>query len=270
MSSKNETQAEFTSSLSLRTGEHTWGSARRMTLLAAIGEHGSISAAARSIDISYKAAWDAIDIMNNMAGEPLVLRSTGGHRGGGATLTPKAQELLDLYQTYDRLHQRFMARIGRLMPTAATQMELLQTMMLQTSARNQLPGIVTAVKTGAVNDEIHLDIGQGQSVVASITRESTENLGIREGQKVLAFLKASSIMIGTTDTRTSLSARNQLPGTITQVIPGAVNAEVRLELPQGLALTATITLDSTQRLQLEVGQQAYALFKASSVMIATV
>lgn len=270
MSSTHDTQAEFTSSLSLRTGENTWGSARRMALLAAIGEQGSISAAARSIGISYKAAWDAIDIMNNMAGEPLVLRSTGGHRGGGATLTPKAVELLDLYQTYDRLHQRFMARIGRLMPTAATQMELLQTMMMQTSARNQLPGTVTAIKTGAVNDEIHLDIGQGQSVVASITRESTENLGIRVGQKVLAFLKASSIMIGTTDTRGTLSARNQLLGTITQVIPGAVNAEVRLELPQGLALTATITLDSTQRLHLEAGQQAYALFKASSVMIATV
>uniref|UniRef100_A0A1I7Y972 TOBE domain-containing protein n=1 Tax=Steinernema glaseri TaxID=37863 RepID=A0A1I7Y972_9BILA len=98
-------------------------------------------------------------------------------------------------------------------------------MIMQTSARNQLPGIVTTIKTGAVNDEIHVDIGQGQTVVASITRESTENLGLREGQKVLAFLKASSIMIGTGDTRNSLSARNQLPGTITDVITGAVNAE---------------------------------------------
>lgn len=260
---------ELTGSLSLRTGEHTWGSARRMALLAAIAEQGSISAAARHIGISYKAAWDAIDIMNNMAGEPLVLRSTGGHRGGGATLTPKAVELLELYQTYDRLHQRFMSRIGRLMPSVATQMELLQTMIMQTSARNQLPGTVTTIKTGAVNDEIHVDIGQGQTVVASITRESTENLGLREGQKVLAFLKASSIMIGTGDTRNSLSARNQLPGTITDVIGGAVNAEVRMELPQGLVITASITLDSTQRLSLEAGQSAYALFKASSVMIAT-
>ncbi|ALO37900.1 TOBE domain-containing protein [Alcaligenes faecalis] len=269
MSSSNTPNTELTGSLSLRTGDHTWGSARRMALLAAIAEQGSISAAARHIGISYKAAWDAIDIMNNMAGEPLVLRSTGGHRGGGATLTPKAIELLELYQTYDRLHQRFMSRIGRLMPSVATQMELLQTMIMQTSARNQLPGIVTTIKTGAVNDEIHVDIGQGQTVVASITRESTENLGLREGQKVLAFLKASSIMIGTGDTRNSLSARNQLPGTITDVITGAVNAEVRLELPQGLTVTASITLDSTQRLHLEAGQSAYALFKASSVMIAT-
>ncbi|MGG5141663.1 TOBE domain-containing protein [Alcaligenes ammonioxydans] len=269
MSSSNTPNTELTGSLSLRTGDHTWGSARRMALLAAIAEQGSISAAARHIGISYKAAWDAIDIMNNMAGEPLVLRSTGGHRGGGATLTPKAEELLELYQTYDRLHQRFMNRIGRLMPTVATQMELLQTMIMQTSARNQLPGIVTTIKAGTVNDEIHVDIGQGQTVVASITHESTENLGLREGQKVLAFLKSSSIMIGTSDTRSTLSARNQLPGTITDVINGAVNAEVRLELPQGLTVTASITLDSTEHLQLKAGQAAYALFKASSVMIAT-
>src|SRR5690606_15592620 len=141
-------------------------------------------------------------------GQALGLRSTGGHRGGGATLTPKGIELLELYQTYDRLRRRFMSRLGRLMPSVATQTELLQTIVMQASARYQLPGIVTTIKTGAVNDEIHVDIGQGQTVVASITRESTENLGLREGQKVLAFLKASSIMIGTGDTRNSLSARN--------------------------------------------------------------
>src|SRR5690606_40900582 len=185
MSSSNTPNTELTVSLSLRTGDHTWGSACRMALLAALAQQVSDSAAARHIVIGYNAAWDAIDIMNNMAGEPLVLRSTGGHRGGGATLTPKAIELLELYQTYDRLHQRFMSRIGRLMPSVATQMELLQTMIMQTSARNQLPGIVTTIKTGAVNHEIHVDIGQGQTVVASMTRERTENLGLRDRKSVV-------------------------------------------------------------------------------------
>src|SRR5690606_35090112 len=82
MSSSNTPNTELTGSLSLRTGDHTWGSARRMALLAAIAKQGSISAAARHIGISYKAAWDAIDIMNNMAGAPPVALKTRAPSGG--------------------------------------------------------------------------------------------------------------------------------------------------------------------------------------------
>ncbi|OXH85109.1 molybdenum-dependent transcriptional regulator, partial [Burkholderia multivorans] len=72
----------------LRAGEQTLGGATRIALLAAIGDTGSITRAAKAVGLSYKAAWDAIDTMNNLAGEPLVVRSTGGKGGGGTTLTP--------------------------------------------------------------------------------------------------------------------------------------------------------------------------------------
>ena len=69
---------------------HTLGYAqadKRLLILQLVGEHGSISQAARTAGISYKAAWQAIHTLTNLAGEPLVDSSVGGTGGGGARLT---------------------------------------------------------------------------------------------------------------------------------------------------------------------------------------
>ena len=65
-----------------------------------------------------------------------------------------------------------------------------------------------------------------------------------------------------------LSARNQLKGKVAKVIPGAVNTEVILELPGGAQVVSVITKESAENLGLAVGKSAYAVIKASSVMIA--
>ncbi len=64
-----------------------------------------------------------------------------------------------------------------------------------------------------------------------------------------------------------LSARNQIKGKITEVKPGAVNASVTLDIGNGNMVNASITLASVQNLDLKVGDDAYAIIKASSVMI---
>jgi molybdopterin-binding protein len=65
-----------------------------------------------------------------------------------------------------------------------------------------------------------------------------------------------------------LSARNALPGTVRKIDKGAVNAEVTIELSPDLTVVSVITLDAVNSLQLKVGDHAYAVIKASSVMIA--
>jgi molybdopterin-binding protein len=65
-----------------------------------------------------------------------------------------------------------------------------------------------------------------------------------------------------------LSARNALPGTIRSVELGAVNAEVTIEIAPGLTIVSVITLDAVKGLGLKVGDRAYAVIKASSVMVA--
>src|SRR5690606_38680024 len=63
---------ELAGSIWFRSNQHNWGSQKRMALLAAIKEKGSITAAAKAIGLSYKAAWDAVDTMNNLTGQALV------------------------------------------------------------------------------------------------------------------------------------------------------------------------------------------------------
>ncbi len=65
-----------------------------------------------------------------------------------------------------------------------------------------------------------------------------------------------------------LSARNQLKGRVKSVTHGAVNSEVVLELPGGALLVSIISRSSAEGLELEPGKDAYAVVKASNVMIA--
>ena len=64
-----------------------------------------------------------------------------------------------------------------------------------------------------------------------------------------------------------LSARNVLKGKIVKVIPGVVNSEVVLELSGGVQVVSIITKESAEKLGLVVGKSAYAIIKASSVMV---
>ncbi len=65
-----------------------------------------------------------------------------------------------------------------------------------------------------------------------------------------------------------LSARNVLKGVVKKITPGAVNSEVVIELPGGLEVVSIITKTSAESLGLKVGKEAYAVIKASSVMVA--
>jgi molybdate transport system regulatory protein len=66
-----------------------------------------------------------------------------------------------------------------------------------------------------------------------------------------------------------ISARNTLPGVVRKIEPGAVNAEVTIELAPNLSIVSIITLDAVKSLKLKPGERAYAVIKASSVMIGT-
>ena len=66
-----------------------------------------------------------------------------------------------------------------------------------------------------------------------------------------------------------LSARNQLPGTVTSIKEGAVMAEVVVKLDGGPEVVSAVTLSSTQRLKLQVGSKVTVVVKATEVMLAT-
>ena len=65
----------------------------------------------------------------------------------------------------------------------------------------------------------------------------------------------------------NLSARNKLTGKVIEIKEGAVNAIVKLQLPSGDVISSTITMESVKNLGLEVGKEATAVIKATSVMM---
>jgi len=65
------------------------------------------------------------------------------------------------------------------------------------STRNRLPGTITGVVKGEAAAKVSLDVGYGNKMVALITRESADELGLEEGQRVTALVKATDVMIQT-------------------------------------------------------------------------
>lgn len=82
--------------------EGTFLSYGRAVLLTRIREYGSLSAAARSMKMSYRHAWELLDSMNRQSAPPLVISSRGGKGGGGARLTPAGDAAA---RAFFRLHQ---------------------------------------------------------------------------------------------------------------------------------------------------------------------
>jgi molybdate transport system regulatory protein len=78
----------------------------RIQLLELIIEHGSISKAAKAMEMSYKRAWDLVNSMNSQAQKPFVITQTGGKSGGGTIVT---EEGLQAITDYKALQARFKA-----------------------------------------------------------------------------------------------------------------------------------------------------------------
>jgi molybdate transport system regulatory protein len=141
---------------------------------------------------------------------------------------------------------------------------------MRTSARNQFSGTVTRLVRGAVNDEIALAVAGGHAIVAIVTHESVDNLGLQVGAEAFALVKSSSIILVAEEGEgggARYSARNRLAGTIARIEPGAVNTEVVIALPGGASVAAIVTRESSDAMGLAVGGKVTAMFKASSVIV---
>lgn len=140
--------------------------------------------------------------------------------------------------------------------------------MLRTSARNQYEGTVTALARGAVNSQVTLRLDGEDQLVAIITNDSVDSLGLAVGGSAMALVKSSFVILASDDDGLRLSARNQLRGEVSVCKKGAVNGEVVLALAGGKQLVATVTNDSIDNLGIAEGVAMRALIKASHVILA--
>lgn len=82
----------------------------RVVLLERIMEHGSITKAAKSMQMAYRHAWDLVDSMNRQSKEPFVELATGGKGGGGAQVTDAGKDAVKLFKTFYDDFQDFLLR----------------------------------------------------------------------------------------------------------------------------------------------------------------
>ncbi|ORF29240.1 hypothetical protein BGI09_10035 [Snodgrassella alvi] len=241
------------------------GNSKRITLLENIRRFGSITQAAKAVPMSYKAAWDAIDAMNNLAPEPLVLRQTGGQGGGNSVLTAFGEAFLNYYHTMQQRHQQLIRQLEA--DADNSHHGLWQKMNLDLSADNQLAGRISQIIEGAVNNEVHLQLSNGQELVAILTRHSCEQMELAVGVDALALIQASAIMLARPDPNLQISARNQLIGQIRHIDTGAVNSVITVDLGAAVSLTASITRHSAQTMQLKNEDKIMLLIKAPNIII---
>lgn len=260
---------ELQGAIWMTVGGVNFGGLERVALLAKIAECGSITQAAKAAKMSYKSAWDAIDTINNLASEPLVERITGGIGGGGTRLTRRGEKLVANFSLIAREHHRFVELLSQQADGMTDDYLLIRRMNMKTSARNQFWGKVTQIKRGAVNDEVDFEVTGGHKIIAIVTHESSEHLGLQLGSEVFALVKSSSVIIAMDDDGARFSARNRLSGKVAAIQLGAVNTEVVIELPGGGSVAAIVTNDSSNTLGLAVGNTVSAIFKASSVIVGT-
>ncbi len=239
---------------------------RRIALLSRIDSTGSISQAAKSVGVSYKFAWDSVDAMNAAAGSPLVERSAGGKGGGGTRLTPAGHALIEAFKRYEREHQLFLDRLGEDAGISSF-LEIMERLRMKTSARNQLFGKVSAIRRGEVNDQVEFQLDSHDRLLASITHDSTERLGIQEGDAIYALIKASWVQLVDADFAASEPTDNLLQGEVRQVTRGGTETEVEIELPGGAHVAAVLGNEPAGALELNIGKPVAALIKASHIIL---
>ncbi len=153
--------------------------------LEAVRDHGSLTAAARSLGISYKHLWTTLQRLEAATGRRLV-RSTRGGRGGGgrASLTPEALRLLEDYR-----------RVSGGLAGVVREEGFWEDVGLKLSTRNRLRGTVRSVDKDRAAARIILEVRGPTRLSALITREAADDLDLQVGDSVEALVKSTEVML---------------------------------------------------------------------------
>ncbi len=214
---------------------------KRIEILRLVGRSGSISQAGREAGVSYKAAWQAIDTLTNLAGVALVERAVGGAGGGGARITAAGLQLLAAADQLEQARSQVLARLQQQALTSmsgaqAAGLPALTQLSVRTSMRNQLPCTVQALDGQGQIVRVRLRLADDTTLVSRITRESAELLALTPGQPVLALCKATAVVVSRASEAQVSRGRNLLSGRASRVSRGETGDEVAVALDAGLQL----------------------------------
>lgn len=234
---------------------------KRVEVLRAIGRLGSISEAARYNQVSYKAAWQAIETLSNLAGVALLEKSVGGSGGGGARLTAAGQALLEAADRLNEARTLALAQIRGQGHCSGAPISSIVGIGLRTSMRNQLPCVVSEVEKNTGAPRVWLELPDGQRLSSRLTRESIELLDLKPGMQVLALFKATAVTIASTIV--AVGEVNLVSGKIAKRGAPSSDGQVSMAIGLGLQLSGFAKPDTTLKLR----QSAMAAIAESAIVI---
>lgn len=255
---------DLSGSLILKRGALARVGLERIALLEAVGELGSISAAAKRLGLSYKGAWDGIQALNNLFDAPLVVANPGGKAGGAAGVTTRGHAVIKAFREVEREIGAALARLEAGLAEPGQDLgDLFWSLGLRTSARNALRGTVAHIEADDVTARITLSLGDGVEIVSIITRRSRDELGLEVGKPAIALIKSSFVVLAGEDP--GENGANRLAGVVVDREDGEAASEIRLALAAGKTLVATAPDAVTAP---AVGDPVVATVEPSNVILA--
>lgn len=235
---------------------------KRLEILKRINEVGSISEAARSSGVSYKAAWQAIETLGNIAGGSLVEKTVGGSRGGGTKLTNTGLKVLEIAEELAKARAKVLSKYL----SSDDPIKNIGSSTLRTSLRNHIPAVIETMKQGSALVTLYLRIDDEHIIKASVTKESALLLGLHEGMEVLALTKAIGVSISAERSNASSQSRdmNVITGEVVRCERAMKGGECTIRLKSGIRIVGFARGGHG----LHLNQPAYALVAPSSIVIA--
>ena len=233
---------------------------KRINILRRIHETGSISEA-RLSNVSYKAAWQALETLTNLAGVPLVEKEVGGSKGGGTKLTAAGVTVLELSEKLTQARESVLMQFAsRVTPELVP----LSSATLRTSMRNQFPVTIMHIARGPALVRVHMRIDDVNNLKATLTQESAQLLGLNQGDKALALFKATSVEVA--HHVEPIKGSSVIAGTVIRSARQDKGGEVTLRLAGGTSLVGFARAGHG----LKLGDHAEALVTAQAVVVAQI
>ncbi|MDF7667869.1 TOBE domain-containing protein [Orbaceae bacterium ESL0727] len=258
--------------LTLKIKQQLFIDPRRIALLKALSVTASLNQAAKQIGISYKTAWDAINEINKLAPQPLVITATGGKGGGGTRLSAYAVRFLQLYDLLTQLQYHAFSILSDDKVPLDDILTTTAKLSLQTSARNQLYGTITAIQTDGIAGSVTVMLADKQTQLhAFITEASIDRLKLSVDKTVLLLIKAPLIDLNKqiTNSQDDHRVTNCLTATVKHKVKSAQWSEFQLQLADNLLLYVSKPNAEINDLDLQIGDNVMLTIHPEHIIVAT-
>lgn len=249
--------------LTLNINQQLFTDPKRIDLLRAIEQSGSLSQAAKQIGISYKTAWDAINEINQLAPKPFLITATGGKNGGGTKLSAYAVRFIQLYDLLTQLQYKAFNILNDDNIPLDDILKITAKLSLQTSARNQIYGNVSSIEATHIAGLVKVKLNDNQTELkAYITQQSIERLKLNIDKTVLLLIKAPLIELNNLN-------ENQLIVKVEKIVTDGQLSEISFSLPSGIMLYANKATNEVNQLKLIEGQLTTISIHPQHIIVAT-